>query len=354
MHFQTRDFYNPKHNYMNDVIDRLCNGDSIRLGKNGDEIFYIDKKIQEYLKVEFENVEDIEIFNNICKKYGLPTWSKIFKGDFSGYTGGLASKNKGSAFEISFIKKFNEHLDNLSKIIGIDKEELSYSRLEYIGNNNTKRPLTINKSEIFIGKNPKNVGGDVADIKLITNRESYNLSLKSGNKVTFCNTGVGKYIKSNSFNNYKDTGIYYPGTTEGQLLLDLFGINNDKFANVFASYKDYKGGRKVKAATEIQDVTEYAKKPLFMNFVKSVIGYNYILIHEKNRNSIHFYNLLTEKDLDNFIGQVLNMTIYYPIDGGKKAVDIIFETTKLKIMFNFRNKSGGLIPNQFMADYIIK
>lgn len=191
-------------------------------------------------------------------------------------------------------------------------------------------------------------------MKLITNKNNYNLSLKSGNKVTFCNAGIGKFIKSSSFSEYKENGIYYPGTNEGQLLLDLFGIDNNKFANTFVNYKGYDGGKKAKSVTSDQDVTEYAKKPIFMNFIKSVIGYNYILVHKDNRNNIHFYDLRTEKDLDKFIGKIINMTARYPDDGGKKTVDIVLETTTLKIIFNFRNKGGGVIPNQIMSDYIIK
>ena len=351
MFFQTKDFF--KHNYLNDVIDTLSHKDSIRLGKNGEEIYYIDKHIQSDLSKELDAVKNLEEFNNVCKKYGVPTWNKIFKGDFSGYGNGLASKNKGNIFEIQFIKNFSDYSDDLGKILNMDKSELASAYLEHAGGNNTRRPINVTKHSIQIGNGPKFVGDEVVDVKLITNKSNYNLSLKSGNKVTFCNIGIGKYIKNSSFNNYQENGMYYPGTEQGQLLLDLFGIDNNKFASTFTNYKGYDGGKKSKAVTENCDVTEYAKKPIFLNFIKNVIGYNYILVHQ-NKNDVHFYDLRTEKDLDNFIGQILSMIVYYPTDGNKKAVDIILETTTLKIIFNFRNKGGGIIPNQLMSDYIIK
>lgn len=352
MRFQTKDFY--KHNYLNDVIDKLCNGDSIRLGNNGEEIFDIDKKIQNNLKSEFNQVRDIDDFNDVCKKYGIPTWSKIFKGDFSGYTDGLASKNKGNLFEIMFIRDFNEYLDDFTKSTGISKSDLTNFHLEHAGTSNTRRPITITKSKIFLGKDPKNVGDDVADVKLVTNKGNYNLSLKNGGKVTFCNAGISKFIKPTSFQEYKDSGMYYPGTEQGQLLLDMFGIDNNKFADVFVNYKGYGGGRKLKSTNENIDVTEYAKKPLFMDFIKSVIGCNYILVHQDNKHNVHFYDLRTEKDLEKFIGNVTSMDIHYPNDGNKKSLEIILETSTLKVIFNFRNKNSGVIPYQLMVDYIIK
>ena len=351
MFFQTKDFY--KHNYLNDVIDTLCDKDSIRLGKNGEDVYYINKSIQPELSKELNAVNSLDEFNNICEKYGIPTWNKIFKGDFSGYGGGIASGNKGNAFEIQFIKNFNNYSDEFGKLLNMDKSELTSAYLEHVGKNNTRRPINITKHNIQIGNGPKYVGDEVVDVKCITNKHNYNLSLKKDDKVTFCNIGIGKYIKNSSFNNYQENEIYYPGTEQGQLLLDLFGIDNNKFANTFINYKGYNGGRKTKAVTENYDVTEYAKKPIFLNFIKSVIGYNYILVHQI-KNDVHFYDLRTEKDLDNFIGQILSMIVYYPIDGNKKAVDIILETTTLKIIFNFRNKGGGIIPNQLMSDYIIK
>jgi hypothetical protein len=82
MFFQTKDFY--KHNYLNDVIDTLSNRDSIRLGKNGEEVYYINKSIQRELSKELDVVNSLDEFNNVCKKYDIPTWNKIFKGKYSG------------------------------------------------------------------------------------------------------------------------------------------------------------------------------------------------------------------------------------------------------------------------------
>ena len=84
MNFQSKDF--GKHAYVPDVINHLCTKPSIRLGKNGEVVYNIDSDIQPNLKADFEAAGkrlSIDDFNKIVSKYNLPTWTKIFKGDFS-------------------------------------------------------------------------------------------------------------------------------------------------------------------------------------------------------------------------------------------------------------------------------
>jgi hypothetical protein len=349
--FTKKDF--PKHNYMIDVINALCNNDSIRIGDKGQNTFTIDASIQQSIKNDFDALGrniSYEDFNNICKKYGLPEWSKIFKGDFSGYTNGLASKNKGNAFEIDFVDNFKFYADDFANCVGVDVNDLHNATLDLVGGNNNSRPLTITNKNITVG-DIKTSGDMLADVVINTLDNKYNASLKCGSSVTFINCGVGKIFTRQEFNKYKQTGIYEP-TEEGRQLLDFFGIDHTNFADIFVNYKGTNKSKKSRKVTI--NVTQQAKTKQFYEFLKSVIGYNYILVHKGNNNKVHYYNLLTEKQLNDFIGKIQSMHILYPIDGDAKRIDILLETSKLSIKFNIRSKDGGIEPTHLMSDYTIK
>lgn len=348
--FTKKDF--PKHNYMNDVINALCTKDSIRTGNKGDDVIVIDKSIQSDLKADFEALGrsiDYDAFNNIVKKYGLPEWNKIFKGDFSGYTNGLASKNRGNAFEIDFVENFKYYADDFANCVGTDTDNLYNATLDLVGGLNNKRPLTIHNGKVIVGDIATS-GDSLADV-VINADKKYNASLKFGSSVTFINCGTGKIFTRQEFNKYKTTGEYEP-TKEGEQLLNFFGIDHNRFADIFVNYKG--SDKRKHSAKDSVDVTDCAKTKEFYEFIKSVIGYNYVLVHKSNTGQIHYYNLMTEKDLNNFIGKVQSMEVLYPNDGSAKRIDIALETTNLKIKFNIRSKDGGIEPTHLMSDYTIK
>ena len=186
--FKGSDFY--KHNYINDVIDALCTRTSIRLGQNGEDVFNIDPKIQQNLRTDFNNIGrniDVTSFNEICLKYGLPKWNQIFKGDFSGYSNGLSSKNRGNAFEVDYVNNFKDvYQADFEKKIGV---ELGNCQISLEGGNNTRRPLSISGETLYLGnKNPKEVGSLLKDVLIIAeDGEEYNVSLKTSDKVSFIN-----------------------------------------------------------------------------------------------------------------------------------------------------------------------
>lgn len=349
--FAKKDF--PKHNYMNDVIDALCHRDSIRIGDKGQDVFTIDASIQQDVKSAFEKLGrniSYDDFNSIAKQYGLPEWTKIFKGDFSGYTNGLASKNKGNAFEIDFVEDFKYYADDFANCIDVDVNDLYNATLDLVGGNNNSRPLSITNRNVVVG-DIKTSGDMLADVVINTTDNKYNVSLKCGNSVIFINCGIGKIFTRQEFNKYKTTGEYKP-TKEGETLFEFFGIDPIRFADVFVNYVGTNKSRK--SNKDSVDVTNNAKTKQFYEFLKSVIGYNYVLVHKGNNNKIHYYNLLTEKQLNAFIGNIHSMKVLYPADYDAKRVDIILETSKLTIKFNIRSKDGGIEPTHLMSDYTIK
>lgn len=352
MHLTKTDW--DKIKYIQPVITALCNNDSIKLGKSGEEVFEITDDMKDYFKNEFTKLKSLPTlgeFNSIVNAYGL-SWNKIFKGEFSGYVNGLSSKNKGNMFEEEFINNFSDYADILSQATGIPVSKLFTYRIKSVGGNNTKRPLSIKNNSITLGDKPfESIGDDVVDVKLEVDSKDYlNLSLKCDKKVSFCNTGIKPLFPPKAFDEFKETGELVLNKN-AEHLLNFFGIDKNRFAEVFVNYIN--DGKKRKSKKDEVDVTEAAKTTEFRIFLKTIIGCGYILVH-KISSQTHVYDLRTEKDLEDFIGNIQSMTVLYPNDGNKKSVDVLLNTDGLSILFNFRSKSGKVYPEHFMADYTIK
>ena len=353
--FKGSDFY--KHNYINDVIDALCTRSSIRLGKNGEDVFNIDPTIQQSLRTDFNNIGrniDVTSFNEICLKYGLPKWNQIFKGDFSGYSNGLSSKNRGNAFEIDYVNNFKDvYQADFEKNIGV---ELGNCQISLEGGNNTRRPLSISGETLYLGtKNPKEVGSLLKDVLIIAeDGEEYNVSLKTSDKVSFINTGIKELFPEKIFKEYIKSGKFEPQTknnVNGQKILDMLGIDGNKMAEVFNKY--VKSDKKSRSQKDEVDVLDIVKKGCFMDFMYTVVGCGYILVHKIN-NDIHTYDLRTPRDMKEFIGELQSAKVLYPNDGKAKRVDVVIETTGLKLNFEIRSKQGGIYPDQMLCSYQVK
>lgn len=336
--------------YINPVINALCNKDVIRCGYHGEKEVAITDDMKEYFKSEFAKLKSLPTlneFNDIVKQYDL-SWQKIFKGDFSGYEKGLSSRNMGDAFEKEFVSNFVNYADQLSEVLGVPATKLLTYEIKSVGGNNTKRPINISSNGIKLGNKPiQKIGDDIADVRLESD-DYYNLSLKYGRKVTFCNAGIKPLFPPKKFEEFKETGEFEL-SKNAEHLLNFFGLDKIKFASVFANYK----GRNNQSQKDEVDVTEFAKTNEFKNFLRSVVGCGYVLVH-KMEPETHMYDLRTESDLDEFIGEVQSMVALYPNDGGKKSVDVLLNTEGLTVLFNFRSKKGLVYPENLMADYIIK
>ena len=353
--FKGSEFY--KHNYLNDVIDTLCTKTSIRLGKEGDKTFTIDPSIQQNLRADFDLVGcniDMEKFNEICSKYDLPKWTQIFKGDFSGYSGGLASKNQGNAFEIDYVNNFEDaYQEDFEKKLGI---KLGSCQITLEGGQNTKRPLRKGSKGLYLGtENPNEVGAMLKDAFIRAEDGSeYNVSLKTSETVSFINTGVKELFPEKIFKEYEKTGVFEPQTkngVNGQDILDMFGIDGVKMAEVFNKYNT--GGKRSRSVKNEVDVLDIVKKNGLIDLMKTVVGCNYILVH-KIKNVVHTYDLRTIGDMNKFIGTLKSAKVLYPTDGKAKRIDVKIETTNLKLKFNIRAKDGTVFPTHMQCDYEIK
>lgn len=372
MHFNKVDY--DKHNgkYRKAVIDILKTpGAILKLNNYGENFIIITDEMAIYFDKELSDIYvSYDRFNNILKKYNL-AWSSIFKGMFSGYENGLEGTNKGNAFEVTFAKNYEEiYQREIERQLNVETGSFApkdgIQSIHSCGSLNTRRPLIMTKNgQIVVGGDDiASTGDKIADVKVDTviARGTINLSLKSGTTVSFCNAGVSKLFPASSFAKYledKRNGKleYHGGSANGMTgndLLQFFGINPIKFADVFVQYRTDKDSKKSKSAKkDEEDITQLiASNPNFYNFVCSVIGYNYILIHELGPD-IHCYDLKSQEDLDNFIGRLEYAKVLYPINGEAKRVDIIVKFSNIVIKFNIRNKQSGIFPSHLMSDYTI-
>lgn len=363
-----------KHNgkYRKAVIDILRTpGAELKLSNYGEDFITITDEMAVYFDEELSNTYvSYDRFNEILKKYNLK-WSNIFKGAFSGYEKGLEGTNKGNAFEVTFAKNYEEIYQReierqLNAETGSFAPKNGMQSIHSCGSLNNRRPLMMtNDGQIVVGDSDiASTGDKVADVKVDTvgRRGTINLSLKSGTTVSFCNAGVSKLFPASSFAKYLEderNGIleYHGGSANGMTgndLLQFFGIDPIKFADVFVQYRNDKDSKKIKSAKkDEEDVTQLiASNPNFYKFVCSVIGYDYILIHELGPD-IHCYDLKTQEDLDNFIGRLEYAKVLYPINGEAKRIDIVVKYSNIIIKFNIRNKQSGIFPSHLMSDYTI-
>ena len=350
MCFKKKDF--DKHFYAQDVIQHLCTEKTIRLGRKGETEFEIDPSIQDQLKKDFDELGrnvTIEDFNRVVKKYGLPEWTKIFKGVFSGYIDGLITKNSGIQFEQHFVEHFKDYQADIEKVLKLKPGALDRADIKSCGSQNNRRPLHKEENDLVIGDST-NVGNAVKDVLVLTmNGKEYYISLKSGDCVSFCNVGIKELFPDIMFREE----VFKPREKNGvnsQDVLDLFGIEWSKMLEVFNKYS--KPSKREKSEKEPVPVVDKMDKDKFIKFLESVIGYNYILVH-KNKNKFHVYNLLTKDNMDKFIGEIKEATVHYPIDGKAKRIDVVVLTNTLKLTFEIRSKTGGIYPDCILCKYSI-
>lgn len=348
-----------KYDYCERVVSMLLSGETIYCGDKKREspvdlsMFDEDKLKKLYNSLIGSSVKDFD--NCVLPKYkSTVSWTKLFKGDFSGYKNGLASKNKGNAFEEEFVKNFfTRYKQELEQALGLASPIVMNdveSSISSDGELNTRRPLTIQGGIlkcIAKGQKDNNIGRAVTDVTIYPeNSEPLYLSLKFGSTVTFVNAGISKDLPEQAIRDNAPQNF----TPKGKMLLDLFGIDTDKFCNVFNSYK--KDASK-SAKVEVDTTNDIDKKRL-MEFIKSVVGYGYILVHRDAKGTVHYYDMRTEQDMLDVIGNdIESCVIKYPT-GSEKRVDIFVELKGLSLKFNIRSKDGGQYPTHIMSDYKIK
>lgn len=349
--FGAKDFGKHDGKYEQGIVAKIIAGEPIYIGSDNKGDTWTCKDIDK-AKELFKDINQMETpdeFNAAMKELGGPVWTKIFKGQVSGYVDGLASKNKGNAFESEYNDHISEYIPILSKIA---KKDLTGYGSKLTGTDNVRRPLQFKGDSFTLGliNGYKTIGDSVADIKLTKGDDVVNLSLKSGPTTTFANTGVGKIFPKSAFEKCKNEGTYEL-PKEGELVLETFGIDKKRFIDVFVNYTKEK--TKDKAEGNSVDNTDIMKKNKNLKeFLGSVIGYGYIMVHKIGKE-IHYIDM-TKENRDKLLSGISKSTIYYGGKQGKgKRVDILIQFQNMELKMNIRSKTGGIYPTHLLADYTI-
>lgn len=267
----------------------------------------------------------------------------------NGSAGNRGVKNRGNLFETQFTKALLdwwagdiEKIDDktLKAIRDLDKTyNLSKSKKftpNPVGGENTKRPLQFD-SGIYLA-NPKGKGNDVGksvtDITLETDSGPIYLSLKLGGTTTFFNVGVRTILTPQEIQKGQITN------EKGLQLLNLFGIDQEKFCKIFTG--DLPGGEVVKNAP-------YSKAAM-KKLMESGIGYNYHIIHK-------FPARILSKKMDKAAMQRAaktgDLTIFYGGKGGNgKRIDMEFASATYSFKLNIRDTQGkDGFPTRMMCDF---
>lgn len=325
------------------VINKLVNGESVKLGKDGKAGEFDIRGLSDDLRGKLESLitnknlesdpkSDVKRFdriingidpdldsnknntnnNPIGKKLPKNRWTNIFKGDFSGNPEGPSTK--GHNFEKEFLGmirdgiKIQEENGELSgpckELIDVIGEGTVIKSADLCGTNNTKRPFNFDEDEgkMWIGNDSNkdeeipNIGKDISDITLQTNNGPVYLSLKFGSTNSVLNLGVSELFPKEFFEGSKSLG------KGAQALLECLCIDADQFKQTFVSYKDKKSKKddkkKESEKTSFKDVEkENAKEKevvdnkignfnnnkAFEKLILQAFGYGYILVHKSGR-----------------------------------------------------------------------
>ena len=276
--------------------------------------------------------------------------------DKSAEFGGQGSKgNKGHQFEAVLDARLTEcvssrccrgrYADEAKHLIELVSKDMgaSVEGVTLEGGRNQPRPVKVQGSQPYIEPiKPGDHGKKVTDITMHmgNNKDAY-LSLKSGDTLTFINSGVSK-----EYFPMEEMKKGMVKKKDGITLLNMWGINNAKFCQIFNQY-----GSGVKMDDHIVDVTKDVDKSKLKKFMQTAIGSGYFMIHEDSGKIKYWYisDAMNKKyaNIDS-----CTFTAYYGGKSGKgKRIDIEFENRYYFFSMNIRNKQSGIYPSHIMLDY---
>ena len=281
---------------------------------------------------------------DIKSKAGVTTLKMKFG---NGSSGNRGANNRGNLFEPQFAdamlawwagkpvtdKKMLNAIEDLNKTYDLSNSKKF--KVDVVGGENTSRPLMF--SPRIQLKNPKgrgfDVGASVTDITLTTDKRQIYLSLKLGGTTTFFNVGVKTILTKSDIQNVNIKN------RDGKKLLNMFGIDEVKFCEVFNG--NHKGS--------VDNRPRYDRRAL-QGLLQSGIGYNYHIIHKLTGR-------ILSKEMNEAAmktaAQVGAPKIYYGGKGGKgKRIDIEMASPTYIFKLNLRDTQGkDGYPSRLMCDF---
>lgn len=291
----------------------------------------------------------VKVMRYVCSSMDIKELKKraqlftFTPGDGTRTKKGVASK--GIGFEKDVTDSFNMYIEqgadavvngyikNLIKDLvsqySLDKSKTLSVRAE--GRTNKKRGIMFQGDQPIIGTSASdfNIGSKVSDVTILGNEEIY-LSLKYDN-FAFFNTGIVTLIPESEMKQG------FVQNTQGQSLLNLFGIDNVKFCQVFKHYKD----SNFKQPVFIDNNPNYDAAKL-KKFVMSGIGYGYHMVHKHKSGQIENYKVT--RQVTDSQSNIRSVKIRYPFVSAK-VVYVYVTTDVYKLTIMFRNNQSMIYPN---------
>ena len=388
------------------VINKLVNGESVKLGKDG-KAGEFDIKHLGNLATKLGVVDTVKDFNLIINGYNPEIvkgsdekklkeiensfkyrWTNIFKGDFSGNPEGPSSK--GHNFEKEFLGMINAGIkakknkqktsDQYKELINTIGTGTVIKSADLCGTNNTKRPFNFDEDEgkMWIGNDSNkdeeipNIGKDISDITLQTNNGPVYLSLKFGSTNSVLNLGVSELFPKEFFEGSKSL------SKGAQALLECLCINADQFKQTFVSYKDKEikkdDKKKESEKTSFKDVEkENAKEKeivdnkignfnnnkAFEKLILQAFGYGYILVHKSGRKGgeITYRDFRDKKAVEKYIKDKEGSNFKAKVEYGGKSG----EGKRVQVEVNYadvlmlnvviRNTKSKIYPDKLQVMY---
>jgi len=252
------------------------------------------------------------------------------------------------------VKKYKDHVDMIVAAM-IEKYGEGPVRAIGEGEKNQARPLAKKGNNIIIsagGATTNEIGSTLTDITLIVAGKPVYISVKFGSTLSFFNCGIRSSGKGKLalFPEGKLKSGEIPD--DGRTYLDMFGIDYQKFLDVFANYGKSPGPT-VQDHVSHTTLTPSGKQAL-VDLIKSGVGYGYWMAHYTG-TELKFYEI--DQNYMNRAATLVGNSVevnYGGVSGTGKRIDMIFETMSYEFKFNIRNKSGGIYPTHTNGDYYKK
>ena len=202
----------------------------------------------------------------------------------------------------------NKTVVQLFKFLKINPENLKPEDVVSTGKQDTKRPLSLDKVE--------NIGSKISDITIKYDGNIYYISLKNVSGAGFYNGGTVPFIVYE-----KDKKVIFDKSKY-----------NDKEGDIPNTFETVSG-------VDIKKLS---------NLIGSGYGYGYYYAREKANGDLFMTSIMTEKDLEKFVGVLNNVQIKYP-NKGAKALYIKVDTKSeilgdINYIIEVRNTSGLVLP----------
>ena len=304
------------------------------------------------------------------------------KVDFgNGSRGNRGSANQGNKFEVVLARDINKWFEegdtylqesdpvqNMIRQIALIQDNYGWFnnrtlRAKVMGGVDTKRPLKLKNGTWFVGDagggQGYDIGEKISDVTVEGDKSGKTyISAKTSATTALVNLGV----RTNYFpiDDIKAGSIK---KSDGQALLNTFGLDEEKFCKVynFANAKAY--GTSTQTFNETETPGDNFDYDMLTALIKGSLGYGFHYVHKMGTKILHME--MTESFLEkSCVPNKGSIQIQYGGTGGDgaKRVNIVMTTDTLELQFNIRNTSNKktakdeyrIYPTHLQAGYKFK